>query len=132
MPQIQIIRKGYLPFGKAEVQIDNSLSFGLRGRKKLMIELPEGDHAFIVRIGISTTTQTIKVTSTTSAIALIPALPDGFFIAGMALPFFALRMPDNDNWFALFAFMLLFYLVAIVYFFGRPNKFFKCVVWPNE
>jgi hypothetical protein len=131
MPQIQIIRKGYLPLGKVHIQIDNNLDFLLKGGQHETTDLPEGEHIITIQMQGTTTTQTIKIDSNSNAIMIKHAMPI-FVFAFAIIPICRLIWIDDKRLALASGVFMLLYLSVMLYFQLAPNKLFKCTVTPHE
>lgn len=130
MPQIQIKRKGYLPFGKAQIQV-HDLKFSLKGGQQETTELPEGEYTITIQMQGITTTRTIRIERNSSAIVIKYAMPTILLAFGI-LPICALIWFDDKMLIKANTIFFLTYFPIMLYFQLAPNKLFKCTVLPHE
>lgn len=125
MAKLKFIRNGKLPFRKLKISINND-SFFLKGDESKVIDLPQGDYIFIMKMDWWKSTNQITIDSEGSTINIKHYLPDLFYITGIvgsailtALTFLSLiGLVYISTW------VLLFILPQIYFYFIKYDTYF--------
>lgn len=129
MPQIQLIRKGLLPFAKMQIELDNQ-RYALAGQKSQQILLPEGDLEIKMRLEGWYGIKTIHVEAQSTKLVIRPFIPDWYYLLGVlsAIGFFQFEGASILIKWLLGAGAGLIILSIMYFTFFRDQKYFDCAI----
>jgi hypothetical protein len=129
MPQVEMVRKGYLPFAKMRVEVAGQVYF-LTGGKKQEIFLPEGTSTIKLRLEGWYKSSQLQITEHSRMIVIKPFVADIFYLVTIVLGavffyFDHLAFPFR----ILLGTVVLLHILTIFYFtILKSDRYFSCLV----
>ena len=129
MPQLEIVRKGYLPFEKMKVEISGQ-HYLLTGGKKQQIYLPEGESVVKLQLQGWYKSNKVLITGTSQMIIIKPFVADIFYIVALILGVCFFYFDYLGLPFRIFlGTVVLIHIATIFYFtFFKSERYFSCLV----
>lgn len=127
MPQIQIVRKGYMPFAKMRVEVGSQVFF-MKGGNTQQINLPEGEIEVRMYLEGWRGVNRLDVTAQTTRLLIRPLIPDWVYLVGIILISIFFYVDDLEVWAkAVIGAAMLGLIVTVFYFsFIRSKNYFNC------
>jgi len=129
MPQVELVRKGYLPFAKMRVEIAGQVYF-LTGGKKQAIELPQGEHK--IKLGLEGwyKTSKVEIADSSSSVIIKPFIADVFYLVAVVLGilFFYFDHLGLTYRIILGTAFLLHVITIFYYTILKSDRYFSCLV----
>lgn len=127
MPQIQIVRKGYMPFAKMRVEVGPQVFF-MKGGNTQQINLPEGEIEVRMYLEGWRGVNRLDVTAQTTRLLIRPLIPDWVYLVGIILISIFFYVDDLEVWAkAVIGAAMLGLIVTVFYFsFIRSKNYFNC------
>ncbi len=126
MQELKLMRKGYFPFRKLKIEINNK-SFLLRGNESIDVNLVQNEFNIIMKMDWWKSNKKVRVGEDTKLILVKFCLPDLFFVIGfvsifvLAVATFLLKI----NFILLTAALLIFILPQFYFLFIKKDTYFN-------